>query len=725
MEEVVVCPNCGETNPADLPFCQHCQWRLKTLDGAWSKLEAETPLHPEPAGKGYPGDAPLPDWLEALHTQEAQDGSIREKTTESVDDDLLKGLTEKARPDDELPDWVSRIMGISEGDESRDEPRVGDSAQVPQSDTQARPDEGRASVLPSPLGLDSVEPDFRELREDLSPAEGVPGIEPVPSEDSSVFDWLKQLDASTAEAEEQPERSAAPPSPEIPDWVGQMQGISTEDEAAGELEATPDWVMNPRADGAIKATDDTSVSGAPAWMDEDLSQRAAGAAGDLQYTDASTPPTPTNGGKTIVPAFLPEEIRGLDVDALFASMQAPGWLADLQTPEPEAGGESAGGIKEQASISPVALPNWVQAMRPSEPAPLGPGVGEPGANVEEGGPLLGLQGVLPAVPGAGVPTSRPRSKALKLAASELDQKQASLLENLIAGETRPLPLRGTPPAGIGRAFRWAASLLMLAAVGVASFSGSHVLAMPTSMPNETAAAIEAARSLEPSAVVLVVFDYEPSTVGEMEATAAPLLDHMMILRHPRLAVVSTSPTGPALAERMLDGVLKDRGYVRGQTYVNLGYIPGGLIGVQAFAQDPVATMPFGVAAEPVWKSAPLAGTVQLAEFGAIVVITDSLESGRTWIEQTATSRGNVPLILAASAQAGPMLLPYFDSGQVAGLVAGINGAAHVEIANNGLPGLVRQYWDAYSAGLYVATLLIALGTLWHLWRGYRNRPGTS
>jgi hypothetical protein len=90
-----------------------------------------------------------------------------------------------------------------------------------------------------------------ELKDDLPPGEAVPGIEPAQSEDSSVFDWLKQLDASTAEAGEQPERSAAPPSTETPDWIDRMQGISIEDELP-ESGATPDC-GEPEAHGAQKA----------------------------------------------------------------------------------------------------------------------------------------------------------------------------------------------------------------------------------------------------------------------------------------------------------------------------------------------------------------------------------------------------------------------------------------------------------------------------------------
>jgi hypothetical protein len=50
----------------------------------------------------------------------------------------------------------------------------------------------------------------------------------------------------------------------------------------------------------------------------------------------------------------------------------------------------------------------------------------------------------------------------------------------------------------------------------------------------------------------------------------------------------------------------------------------------------------------------------------IIVITDSADSGRTWIEQVSHLIGPDRFVVVASAQAGPMLQPYHQSGQIAG-----------------------------------------------------------
>jgi hypothetical protein len=83
-----------------------------------------------------------------------------------------------------------------------------------------------------------------------------------------------------------------------------------------------------------------------------------------------------------------------------------------------------------------------------------------------------------------------------------------------------------------------------------------------------------------SANVLVVMDYGPALAGEMEAVSGPLLDQLVVLRHPKLTFVSTSPNGPALVERLMRNTrindpVSNGGvtYTAGQDYFNVGFLP--------------------------------------------------------------------------------------------------------------------------------------------------------
>jgi hypothetical protein len=152
----------------------------------------------------------------------------------------------------------------------------------------------------------------------------------------------------------------------------------------------------------------------------------------------------------------------------------------------------------------------------------------------------------------------------------------------------------------------------------------------------------------------------------------------------------------------------------GQDYFNLGYLPGGSAGVLEFVEIPKSAM-------------PSTNVERISEFAAVVVLTDHAESCRIWVEQldarkqTDPSMAGQPLLVVASAQAGPLLQPYVSSRQITGMVSGLADAARYEFVNNSRPGLVRAYWDSFGAGLMMAIASITIGSLWSLLAALRFR----
>jgi len=233
------------------------------------------------------------------------------------------------------------------------------------------------------------------------------------------------------------------------------------------------------------------------------------------------------------------------------------------------------------------------------------------------------------------------------------------------------------------------------------------------------------QSIPESAPLLVVIDYEPALASEMEASAGPLLDQLIVARSPHLTFISNSPNGSALAERLMtdtkinkstpDGGL---GYQLDSDYFNIGYLPGGSAGVHGFVTQPKIIM-------------PALNVNQFSDFAAVIVITDHAESGQVWIEQVQLieqadpTLANQLLVVVASAQAGPLLQPYVSSKQVNGMISGLSDAARYEFMNGNRPGLARSYWDAFGVGLIMAILAIVLGSLWSLFTSFRARRAAA
>jgi hypothetical protein len=218
--------------------------------------------------------------------------------------------------------------------------------------------------------------------------------------------------------------------------------------------------------------------------------------------------------------------------------------------------------------------------------------------------------------------------------------------------------------------------------------------------------------------VLVVFDYDPALSGELEAVAAPIMDRLLAKGNP-LALISTSPTGPILAEHFLQTtpLVKEHQYQSGNQYVNLGYLAGGPAGILYFADAPTEAVTVTMDGQPAqWGTGPLQGIQKLSDFAAVIILTENADTGRNWIEQAGPHLGNTPMLMVVSAQAEPMIRPYFDSGQLKGLVSGLSDAKIYEQSNQSLGpthqfGLDNQYWDSFSVGMLVAELLIIVGVV--------------
>jgi hypothetical protein len=257
---------------------------------------------------------------------------------------------------------------------------------------------------------------------------------------------------------------------------------------------------------------------------------------------------------------------------------------------------------------------------------------------------------------------------------------------------------------------------------VVLFTRTQIFSLPVDIPLEVGSALQVVQSIPEGAPVLVAFDYDAARAGEMEAAAAPVFDQTLLLRHPRLALISTHEIGAMLGEKFITGqLLADHSYQREKQFVNLGYLPGGQMGIRAFAQNPSATTPFDVSFNKVWESNILKGVNSFSQFAAFIIVTDNADSARAWIEQTTFARGAMPILVISSAQSAPMIQPYYASQQISGLVSGLHGGAIFEQNNAGRPGTARAYWDAYSIGMLLAMAFMLGGGLWSFFIGARER----
>ncbi len=510
-----------------------------------------------------------------------------------------------------------------------------------------------------------------------------------PQEDLS---WLKDLGAES-------EPLSTPPFAE-----SGIEGTSPRQTAPlgkkeDQEEEEPDWLKSATEAPSMPPPGDVSMD----WF-QGTSQPTDEKPGAMPASPTPQPPPFADPFSTANEPSIPSN---QEVDSLF-SMEMPDWLsrAEPETTELASPQSAIPAAEGEESLAPVDLPSWVQAMRPMEAVISETATSTGDQPEEKEGPLAGLRGVIPSAPIGS--SRRPKAVSLKLQATDEQQASAVLLEQILGSETSPRALITSSFITSQHVLRWALSGLFLIVLSAVVFLHSQIMPI-ANLPTENDIS-SVVTGIPAGGKVLVVIDYEPALAGEMEAIGSPVLDQMVSSSHPNLSFISTSPNGSALAGRLIANTEINTG----AQYLNLGYLPGGAAGVLGFLEKPAEIV-------------PTSGVTSFSDYAAIVVLTDHAESGRVWVEQLQNRRqidtalANQPLLMIASAQAGPLLQPYVLSGQINGMISGLSDAARYEVAKNIQLGIARSYWDAFGVGLMMAIALIIIGSLWSLYTGIRAR----
>ena len=627
---------------------------------------AEQPAEEQPA---QPAEE-VPDWLAGMAGETPTPAAFAEPTA----------AEQPAQPAEELPDWLAG-MGAAAAAPTPEQP----AAAGGEEDWLA----GLAGETPTPAV--SEEP-AATAEQPAQPAGDVP-------------DWLSELGASAsaafaADSAEQAEQPSRPPAKE-PDWLSEMMPPAAAEPAPDWLapgeaaspftpESAPDWLSQEQP-GEPAAAQPTPAAEMPDWL-----------SGMGESAGAAEPPAA--GG---VPAFTFEEeppadeTGGESEGRLLAAL--PDWVSQVSADETEAA--------EEPGLKPADLPDWLEAMRPVGAAtPSGPVEDVSSADMITAGPLTGLRGVLDADPDA-IRPRKPAAFSIKLRINDEQQARVDMLKALLAGEEKAKPLPSRPIFKLQYLVRVLVALALIVPIFwvVATNRQSVPLPQPGSLPAVTdlQGLLGAVQSDSP---VLVAFDYEPGFSGEMNLAASSIL-RRLVDQNAYLALASTSPSGPILAESMLASLNEQTPYTN---YVNLGYIAGGPAGLRLFSEKPREVLPYDLVGIYAWSTTPMDAVAALADFRMLVVITDNAETARAWIEQVgpALQAKGTPLVMLVSSQAEPLVRPYYESTprQVQALVAGLPGGAAFESAT-GLAGPARTAWDAFSLSLLVSVVIILVGAL--------------
>jgi hypothetical protein len=183
--------------------------------------------------------------------------------------------------------------------------------------------------------------------------------------------------------------------------------------------------------------------------------------------------------------------------------------------------------------------------------------------------------------------------------------------------------------------------------------------------------------LPENARVLLAWDYDPATQGEMQLLAQPVLQHLQ-RKGASTVYMSLRPFGPNVAADAFYFSQRWRPphmTSAGPPPVAFGFIPGENAALRSLALSPI------IASNQPAMSA-LATGLHPAEtidaFDLIIEFSSDMASSQQWVEQVAV-RSETPLMVAASGAVAPALRPYEQTGQIRVLLSGYPDALAYEM----------------------------------------------
>ncbi|HKJ27583.1 MAG TPA: hypothetical protein VJ965_08095 [Anaerolineales bacterium] len=693
------------------------------------------------SGDLFPSDSSdqedVPEWLAGIRSTESNDEPtfMDEEVPDKDTDEWLESIRDKHQAEtenlkkprtdaDDNDDYLEKIRKLKETEDSEGDDDDEEDPGWGSVGSDEEPQDEIAAAWASNTGeLDSTDDDEEDLPDWLS---GLPSLDPVkdspvrrqePAENEDENDeWLQTIRQQNRGADEglSGEKEEETPAEEEDD--SELPHVSPLSDPPPDTGSLPTWLENLQTAGLVLPED---------LRDED-EEIDEGFVESFDYRDEDVSSLLSEADD--LPDWIGEDVEESEEEEEEEPeiQRLPPSIPQETETFTESEFEEDDG--EDVEIEKAELPTWLQAMRPVEAVTSAADLGDEDDETthreqEKVGPLSGLSDVLPAEPHV-VHFGSQATPTPSFTLSDVQKRYSKLLLSMVEGETKSPPAEKRSVALPQQILRWVIAVVLVLVVVFVLWFRVDLFGMPAAgIPPENAAVINTVNTLTPGQRVLVAFEYQPALSGEMESVSAAIINHLLS-KQVELVLFSSQPTGPGLAEAFLQQEYLVSDYLRNHQYVNLGYLSGGSAALLNFANDPRRAMPLQDASGANrWDQAPLSGISTLKDFAMVLVITDDPDMARSWVEQVqpildpSSDGGGTPLVMAVSAQAEPLVYPYYLTSprQVTGYVSGLSGGAFYE-SQNGVRIVANQYWNAYNVGLLLTVLIIALGVVFNLAR---------
>jgi len=209
-------------------------------------------------------------------------------------------------------------------------------------------------------------------------------------------------------------------------------------------------------------------------------------------------------------------------------------------------------------------------------------------------------------------------------------------------------------------------------------------------------------------IIVLSCNWEPGTRGENGPQTEAIMRHCFKAGKPFAILGWAYPPGPQLGQQIGERIQDEYGCRYGEDWVNWGYKTGQANMIRALTKNIPKTIGEDVFHTPIRQVPVMNGIETIRDVGLVVEITPSF-TVPTYI-RFVYGIYRTPIGYAPTGVMAPEAFPYYDAGQIVGVLKGLAGAAEYEQLV-GYEGDALKRMPAQSSAHLLMIALIVLGNI--------------
>ncbi len=244
------------------------------------------------------------------------------------------------------------------------------------------------------------------------------------------------------------------------------------------------------------------------------------------------------------------------------------------------------------------------------------------------------------------------------------------------------------------------------------------MGLPISINDSTQMCYDEIEKLQPGDIVYLGEEFSGSGVPELLPAFRSTVK-LVFERGARIVTGSMWIEGAALCRPVIAEVAESQGKVYGTDYVNLGYRSGGQVFLERAFNDISAAAVGADENGTLLTELPLMAEFPNLQAAKLIFFYSSGDPGMQAYVKIVGDRSDVPICQSCVSVSVPEAMAYVRSGQLAGVLMGMRGAAEFEIMAKS-PGRAVAGMDAQSLSHVLIVGFIVIGNLAYVFGGRKG-----